>query len=131
MESQAFAESYKVRGIPYLVIISQHRCKFSRRASVEQNMIRLLDQIFHDTGLVGSVCLAGPDPQKGGRLMSLSCVYWFCSLHIFLFVSRFHKPLESGSSFADMYSLYKKNVANPMHSYSALFFHEKFSFLFM
>ena len=63
--------------------------------------------------------------------MTLSCVYRFCSLHIFLFVSRLHKPLESGSSFADMYSPYKKNVADPMRSYSALFFREKFSFLFM
>ena len=50
---------------------SQHD---SRHAGVECHIIQLLDQIFDEMGFVGSVCLAGPDPQKGGELMTLSCI---------------------------------------------------------
>ena len=42
---------------------SQHD---SRRTGVECHIIQLLDQIFNEMGLMGSVCLASPDPQKGG-----------------------------------------------------------------
>ena len=51
-----------------------HHC--SHRAGVEHFVIQVLDRIFKETGLVGSVCLAGPDPQKGGKLMMMLCVPW-------------------------------------------------------
>jgi hypothetical protein len=53
--------------------LSQHG---SHRSGVERLVIPLLDQIFEQMGLVGSVCLAGPDPQKGGKLMTMSWVPW-------------------------------------------------------
>jgi hypothetical protein len=40
-------------------------------------MISALDEIFEKTGLVGSICLAGPDPQKGGKLVTVSYVSSF------------------------------------------------------
>jgi hypothetical protein len=52
------------------------------------------------------------------------CLYFFISIF-----SRIHKPLTNGSNFADAYANYKKYVANPMRSYSSLFFREKVSSL--
>ena len=86
-------------------------------------------------GLVGSVCLASPDPQKGGELMTLSCVpFGFSSQHAFLisYVSKIHKPFTNGQNlnFLDVYPNYKRAMASPMCSYSSLFYHKKLFFLF-
>ena len=48
----------------------------SRRSAMEYTVIRLLDQIFKETGFVGTVSLAGPDPHKGGKMMTVSCVWY-------------------------------------------------------
>jgi hypothetical protein len=46
----------------------------SNRSGVESTVVQLLDQIFNQAGLVGSVTLSGPDPQNGGKLIVMSCV---------------------------------------------------------
>ncbi|KAN0109700.1 hypothetical protein V8E52_009046 [Russula decolorans] len=83
--------------------------------SLERFAIQLLDQIFKQTGFVGSICLAGPDPQKGGKLMTMSI----------------HKPLPNGRGFPDVYPGYKRAIADPMRLYSSLFFLKKIFFLFV
>lgn len=99
---------------------------FSRREALSCTAIRLLDQIFEQTGLVGSLCLAGPDPQKGGKMMTMSYVYslFLHSIYVTVLFSRIHKTLDDdpNASFADVYSHYKQAVADPMRSYSSLFF---------
>jgi hypothetical protein len=105
--------------------MSSHPQPSSRRSGLECTMIRLLDQIYEETGFVGSVCLAGPDPQKGGKLMTVSYIYQ-CTLSfltICFFFSRIHKtfPDAANSSFADIYPHYRQAVADPMRAYSSLF----------
>jgi hypothetical protein len=46
----------------------------SRRSALNHKLVLMLDQAFEETGLVGTICFAGPDPEKGGKLMSTSCV---------------------------------------------------------
>jgi hypothetical protein len=44
------------------------------RNGVKDVVEQLLDAVFQQTGLVGSVILAGPNPERGGELMTMSCV---------------------------------------------------------
>ncbi|KAH9983828.1 hypothetical protein BJV77DRAFT_1072601 [Russula vinacea] len=78
----------------------------SRRSAMEYTVIRLLDQIFKETGFVGTVCLAGPDPHKGGKMMTVSI----------------HKTFTDSPDFAEMYPRYKQAVSDPMRAYSSRFF---------
>ena len=48
---------------------------FSKPTGLEHFMIELLNQIFKGMAFIGRISLAGPDPQNGGRLVSMSCIY--------------------------------------------------------
>ena len=76
---------------------------------------------------MGTICLAGPDPQKGGKLMSLSYVSFLFHDYAFIVDTRIHKTFGNGSSFPDLYPNYKRAVADPMRSYASLFFRMPFS----
>jgi hypothetical protein len=90
----------------------------SHRSAMQYTVIYLLDQIFKETGFVGSVCLAGPDPQKGGKMMMVSCVYrhsCFITMQ-FTFISRIHKMFADGSDFTEMYPRVKPAAGLRTHS---------------
>ena len=93
-------------------------------------MVLFLKQVFARAGFVGSICLAGPDPESGGNLMTVSCVQGSYRLELLsmtlFFASSVHQPFANGSTFEDMYPQYSKAIADPMRSYSSLFFRMDF-----
>jgi hypothetical protein len=55
--------------------------------------------------------------------MTMSCVWSSIPLiYNFIFGSRVHKLLTNRSSFGEMHPSYKRDVADPLRSYSLLFF---------
>lgn len=99
--------------------------------SLQDTTEQFLDRVFKEMGLVGSVCLVGPDPQKGGMLMTISCVYQFLFMAytVFMLISSIHKSHPDGTTLEETHHDYERAVADPMRSYSELFFCKNFSFL--
>jgi hypothetical protein len=93
--------------------------------ALQSAIVNLLEQIFEETAYVGSVCLAGPDPEKGGKLMTASyvhCYFLFENPKFMILLSRIHLPFANGSNFGNVYPNYQVAVSDPMRAYSSLFF---------
>jgi hypothetical protein len=101
----------------------------SRRMVLQTALVRLLEQIYEETAYVGSVCLAGPDPERGGKLMTTS--YVCCTLYSknsFILLSRIHLPFKDSSNFGNAYGDYQAAVSDPLRAFSTLFFRTHFWF---